>query len=76
MANTWGELGWSVGQWGLQNDATVALTGFGLNISEGQANYTPGEGWGRFTWGSLGWGVNYANENVSLTGLSIKFITR
>jgi hypothetical protein len=66
--NAWGELSWNAGLWGEQNDSIVSLSGFGLNISEGQANYTPGEGWGRFTWGSLGWGVNYANENVQLTG--------
>jgi hypothetical protein len=36
-----------------QSNAIVALTGFGLTTSQGQANYTPLDGWGRNTWGSF-----------------------
>ena len=68
MANAWGELTWNAGLWGQQADAIVALDGFGLNISEGQAAYTPADGWGRYDWGALGWGVNYANNDASLIG--------
>jgi hypothetical protein len=71
MANAWGELTWNAGLWGQQDDITVALDGFGLNISEGQAAYTPGDGWGRYDWGDLAWGVNYANEFVSLSGFQL-----
>jgi hypothetical protein len=68
MANAWGELTWNAGLWGQQADAIVALDGFGLTTSQGQVNYTPGEGWGRYDWGDLGWGVNYENKSVLLTG--------
>jgi hypothetical protein len=49
----------------------VQLTGFGLNTSEGQANYTPDDGWGRYEWGYLGWGVNYANVTSFPSGSQI-----
>ena len=68
MANAWGELTWNAGLWGEQSDAIATLNGFGLTTSQGQANYTPADGWGRYDWGALGWGVNYANNSVSLTG--------
>jgi hypothetical protein len=68
MANTWGELTWNAGLWGEQSNAITTLTGFGLTTTQGQANYTPADGWGRNTWGALGWGVNFANNSASLTG--------
>ena len=69
MANdAWGQLTWNAGLWGQQNDALFSVTGFGLNTSQGQANYTPVDGWGRNNWGALGWGVNYANDSASLIG--------
>jgi hypothetical protein len=68
MANTWGELTWNAGLWGEQSNAITTLTGFGLTTTQGQANYTPADGWGRNSWGALGWGVNYADNNASLTG--------
>ena len=60
MANTWGELSWSTGSWGLQNDISVQLTGFPLTLTLGDET-TAGEinsGWGRYTWGSFAWGIN------------------
>jgi hypothetical protein len=71
MANTWGELTWNAGLWGEQSNAITTLTGFGLTTTQGQANYTPADGWGRYDWGALGWGVNYANNSVSLTGFQL-----
>jgi hypothetical protein len=64
MANAWGELSWNAGLWGEQSNAIVTLTGFGLNTSQGQANYTPLEGWGRFDWGSRSWGVSFTNQQI------------
>ena len=60
MANTWGELSWSKGSWGLQNDISVQLTGLPLTLTLGDET-TAGEinsGWGRYTWGSFAWGIN------------------
>jgi hypothetical protein len=71
MANTWGELTWNTGLWGEQSNAITTLTGFGLTTTQGQANYTPVDGWGRNNWGALGWGVNYANDSASLTGFQL-----
>jgi len=69
MANdAWGQLTWNAGLWGQQNDAIFSVTGFGLNTSQGQANYTPVDGWGRNNWGALGWGVNFANITALPSG--------
>jgi hypothetical protein len=64
MANTWGELSWNAGLWGEQSNAIATPTGFELNTSQGQANYTPVDGWGRFDWGSRSWGVNFTNQQI------------
>jgi hypothetical protein len=74
MANTWGELTWNAGLWGEQSDAIATLTGFGLTTSQGQAAYTPADGWGRNNWGSLGWGVNFANDTFTASGYSLNLI--
>ena len=68
MANTWGELTWNAGLWGQQNDVIELPTGLQLNTEEGQANYTPVDGWGRNSWGALGWGVNFANITALPSG--------
>jgi hypothetical protein len=34
MANAWGELSWSIGSWGQQNDVSVSLTGQQLNNAQ------------------------------------------
>jgi len=65
MANTWGELTWNAGLWGQQNDVIELPTGLQLNTEEGQANYTPVDGWGRFDWGSRSWGVNFTNQQIN-----------
>jgi hypothetical protein len=53
MANSWGELSWSIGTWGLQNDSLAQLTGFQLNttLNSVSVNGEINEGWGRLTWG-------------------------
>jgi hypothetical protein len=71
MANAWGELTWNAGLWGEQSNAIATLTGFELNTSQGQANYTPADGWGRNNWGVLGWGANFANNSVLLDSLPL-----
>jgi multisubunit Na+/H+ antiporter MnhE subunit len=37
MANTWGELTWGAGSFGLQNDASVPITGNLLTVTPGTA---------------------------------------
>jgi hypothetical protein len=74
MANAWGELTWNAGLWGQQADAIVALDSFGLTTSQGQANFTPVDGWGRNNWGALGWGVNFANDTFTASGYSLNLI--
>jgi hypothetical protein len=72
MANAWGELSWNAGQWGDQNNVNVTLSGQGLSMpAPGEVNYTPGEGWGRFTWGSRSWGVNFENQTIEQSGFGL-----
>jgi len=35
MANSWSELGWNIGAWGLQNDTTASLSSFELTFTLG-----------------------------------------
>jgi hypothetical protein len=49
MANAWGELSWSTGSWGQQNDVSVSLTGQQLNNAlTGNVGVSAeiNEGWG------------------------------
>lgn len=62
--NTWGALSWNAGLWGQQQNSISPLTGSQLDISQGQVNYTPVEGWGRYEWGSRSWGVTYQNQTI------------
>ena len=72
MANTWGELSWNAGQWGDQNNVDITVSGQGLSMpAPGEANYTPGEGWGRFEWGSRSWNVNYQNAIINQSGFGL-----
>jgi len=71
MANSWGELGWSVGPWGQQNDGSASLTGNNLAINTNQ-------GWGLLSWNSseISWGgntvVNVAiGQQVDITGIGL-----
>jgi len=73
MANSWGELSWNVGLWGEQSNAIAPLSSFELTSLQGQANFTPVDGWGRNTWGALGWGVNFANQTLNITGIELTF---
>ena len=71
-SNSWGQLSWNAGLWGAQSDVIQNVTSFSsLSISQGQANYSPVDGWGRNNWGALGWGVNYANISVSLNSFPL-----
>ncbi len=55
-SDTYGVLPWNTGSWAAQGDSTVQLTGFGLNISEGNVVSSISTGWGALTWGSGEWG--------------------
>jgi hypothetical protein len=50
-------------------DIGVPVTGISSSMSAGQTTIDPtfliGEGWGRDTWGNLGWGVNFSAQNTA-----------
>lgn len=73
MANTWGSLEWSIGNFGAQNDATVEVTGAPLSANQGQVGYevTVDFGWGRSAWNELSWGVNFENAQVDVSGFAL-----
>ena len=73
MANSWSELSWNVGAWGLQNDATASLSSFELTSLQGQAQFVPTDGWGRSTWGTLSWNASFANATINLSGIELTF---
>jgi len=49
---------------------STAITG--VTIDE---NYLIGSGWGRDTWGNLGWGVNYSALAGGVNGLSLSVVS-
>jgi hypothetical protein len=66
--NTWGALGWNVGEWNAQGNETVLPTGNALNININQ-------GWGQLDWNSsdITWGgnskINVAiGQQINVTG--------
>ena len=68
--------GFSVGQITQRIDVDVILTdGISTQTNTGQITVDPafliGEGWGRDTFGNLGWGVNYSAIGGGVNGLSI-----
>jgi hypothetical protein len=71
MANTWGELSWGLGDWGLQNDTLLIPTWSSIFCIGKSVEYS-GElgGWGQFTWGFNEWG-DLLNPNVDLIGLQL-----
>jgi hypothetical protein len=70
MANAWGELSWSIGSWGQQNDVSVSLTGQQLNNAQGNVGVSAeiNEGWGRLSWGENAWGIA---GDVLVTGIGV-----
>jgi hypothetical protein len=70
MANAWGELSWSIGSWGQQNDVSVSLTGQQLKIAQGNVGVSAeiNEGWGRLSWGENAWGIA---GDVLVTGIGV-----
>lgn len=71
MANTWGELTWSAGAYGLQNDGNVTLSGLSLssNLNSITVDAETNQGWGSDTWGTETWGIS--GLTVELTGISL-----
>jgi len=71
MANTWGELSYGIGDWGLQNDGIASTVGVASSVSVNSVDYVgePG-GWGQFTWGFGEWG-DLLNPNVDVIGLQL-----
>lgn len=73
MSNNYGELGWSVGNYGQQGNATVAVTGLSAvstSVGSAVAEGTVEAGWGRRQWGEQVWGDAFT---VELTGVSSTF---
>jgi hypothetical protein len=61
MANPWGYLTWSLGEFGtgLQNVNVIPTSNLlQSNISSVSVNGEINSGWGRNTWGSQAWGIN------------------
>lgn len=71
MANTWGELTWNVGQFGLQNDGNTTLSGVSLSSNLGTLSVDAeiNQGWGSDTWGTETWGIS--GLTVDLTGIGL-----
>ena len=71
--DAWGSLSWSTGPWGNQDDVTQQISGFPLSLSlqSVTADAEVNAGWGRSTWGGLGWSVSYANQTVQPTGIGM-----
>jgi len=71
MANTWGELTWSAGLYGLQNDGNVSPSGISLSSNLGSVliNAEVNQGWGSDTWGYETWGIS--GLTVDLTGIAL-----
>ena len=70
MANSWGELSWSTGSFGEQNNTLAQPEGISLSSSLGDVtiNIIVTNGWGALTWGVTDWGVNTASPTVQVTG--------
>ena len=71
MANTWGELTWNVGLFGLQNNGEATLSGISLSSNLGTLSVDTeiNQGWGSDTWGTETWGIS--GLTVDLTGISL-----
>jgi hypothetical protein len=67
MANAWGELDWSAGNWGEQSNVTEQVTGLSTSIALNSVDSYPNEGWGSDFWGSENWGESA--YTVPVTGL-------
>lgn len=74
MANSWGELSWGDGFYGLQNNGGVVLSGLDLSIAQGDPYSGENNGWGQFTWGFNEWG-DLTNPNVDVTGIQLNIST-
>ena len=72
MANTWGELTWSVGSFGLQNDGSATLSGISLSSNLGTLSVDAeiNQGWGSDTWGTETWGQSGLLVDVTGIGLT------
>jgi len=57
----------------------ITVSGVSAETNTGQATIDPtfliGEGWGRDTFGNLGWGVNYSAIGGGVNGLSLNAVT-
>jgi hypothetical protein len=76
MANSWGELSWSAGSFGEQNNSSVQLDGISLSSSLGNVTIEiiVTNGWGALTWGLTDWGTNTGNPAAQVTGQSLTSI--
>ena len=68
--STWGNLTWSTGDWGSQNNSTTSVNGIGasFNIGTVATTQTVEFGWSRLSWGENAWGEQ---GDVVLSGISM-----
>ena len=74
MSDAWGQLTWSIGNFGAQNDSTVDVTGASLSLGFNgfpEVTTTVDFGWGRAAWNELSWNVNFQNAFGDPNGLSL-----
>ena len=71
MANTWNESGttWSQGDWGNQNNYTLAISGVTFASDVGSVIGASEQGWGRDTYGNEPWGESNSPV-VAISGFS------
>ena len=76
MANTWGSLSWSIGNFGAQEDATVEVTGASLTstLSSPTVTATVDFGWSNNTWGETSWDTNQVDANAFPTGFPLSAV--
>ena len=67
----WGNLTWSVGNWGDQTNSTVTVGGIGssINLDNVSTTSTVELGWGRDVWGARAWGN--PDQIVNPSGVSL-----
>jgi len=59
--DTWGALGWNIGEWGDQNDVDVSVTGNTLDVDTDHA-------WGELSWNnsSVTWGGSSGSVSIAI----------
>ena len=76
MADTWGSLAWSIGNFGAQTNATVEVTGASLTstLSSPTITATVDFGWSNNSWGETSWNTNQVDANAFPTGFPLSAV--